>query len=345
MRLSSALFAAPLSTLVLATASAAAQDTSPPRPDGLIIKTTKEVPCSRKSQDGDRLSMLYRGTLASTGEKFDGNIESGRAFSFVLGKGRVIKGWDEGLLDMCVGEWRNLTIPPEMAYGSSGQGPIPPDSTLSMYFPGCLQISELRLTAYAVFETELLGIDGVDDVPPASSKDRPIAPVESTGNTDLIPVPNMEVPEPQGPDSGPKAQQEEDEDGDGECHLLGPFALIVQGALGALALLSLVWKRYRETPRRPLKIWWFDASKQVVGSALLHLANLFMSMLSSGSFDVKAKTKEAAGFVQDDGERKRPNPCSFYLLNLAIDVSLNHPTLLPSLPTLFAIICRATLLY
>ena len=98
----------------------------------------------------------------------------------------------------------------------------------------------------------------------------------------------------------------------GECKLLGPFALVVQAALGALALLSLVYKRWRERPQRPLKIWAFDASKQVVGSALLHVANLLMSMLSSGQLTVKADDYQA-------------NPCSFYLLNLAIDVSRKPP--------------------
>ena len=94
----------------------------------------------------------------------------------------------------------------------------------------------------------------------------------------------------------------------GECKLLGPFALFIQGALGILALLVLVFKRWRERPQRPLKIWAFDASKQVVGSALLHVANLLMSMLSSGQLTIKAGDYQA-------------NPCSFYLLNLAIDVS------------------------
>ena len=94
----------------------------------------------------------------------------------------------------------------------------------------------------------------------------------------------------------------------GECQLLGPFALFIQGALGLLALLSLVYKRWRERPQRPVKIWAFDASKQVVGSALLHVANLFMSMVSSGELKPKAGDFQA-------------NPCSFYLLNLAIDVS------------------------
>lgn len=97
----------------------------------------------------------------------------------------------------------------------------------------------------------------------------------------------------------------------GECDLLGPFALIIQAALGALALLSLVFKRWRERPQRPVKIWAFDASKQVVGSMLLHIANLLMSMLSSGQLAI---TLTNAGDYQ-------ANPCSFYLLNLAIDVS------------------------
>ena len=96
----------------------------------------------------------------------------------------------------------------------------------------------------------------------------------------------------------------------GECKLLGPFALFIQGSLGVLALLVLVFKRWRERPQRPLKIWAFDASKQVVGSALLHVANLLMSMLSSGQLTLKAGDYQA-------------NPCSFYLLNLAIDVSFH----------------------
>lgn len=110
----------------------------------------------------------------------------------------------------------------------------------------------------------------------------------------------------------------------GECSLLGPFALLVQAALGGCALLALVYKRWRERPQRPLKIWFFDVSKQVVGSALVHVANLVMSMLSSGQFSIKIEPRafDARGHYQ-------PNPCSFYLLNLAIDVSFFLSTLLP----------------
>ncbi|KAL8954023.1 MAG: hypothetical protein Q9222_000145 [Ikaeria aurantiellina] len=69
----------------------------------------------------------------------------------------------------------------------------------------------------------------------------------------------------------------------GECQLLGEASIFIQGALGGLALLSLVYKRWKERPQRPLKIWFFDVSKQVIGSVLLHIANLLMSLLSSGN--------------------------------------------------------------
>ncbi|RAH65829.1 STIMATE family protein [Aspergillus aculeatinus CBS 121060] len=105
-----------------------------------------------------------------------------------------------------------------------------------------------------------------------------------------------------------------DDEDNGECRLLGPFSLLVQAALGALALLSLVYKRWRERPQRPVKVWAFDVSKQVFGSAMLHLANLLMSMFSAGQFEIQSKYK--------------PNPCSFYLLNLGIDTTLGIPILI-----------------
>jgi hypothetical protein len=105
----------------------------------------------------------------------------------------------------------------------------------------------------------------------------------------------------------------------GECNLLGNFALLVQGFLGLLAVSSLAIKRLRESPRRPMKIWFFDVSKQVFGSVLLHLANVLMSMLSSGKFDVAA-TNPTPKYAGTNEEGDQPNPCSFYLLNLAIDV-------------------------
>lgn len=120
----------------------------------------------------------------------------------------------------------------------------------------------------------------------------------------------------------------------GTCHLLGPFAILVQGALGALALLSLVYKRWRERPQRPVKIWAFDASKQVFGTFLLHMANLIMSMFSAGEIQAQI-AKAAAKTVGAGGDEEwKPNPCSFYLLNLAIDTTLGIPVLLLMLKVL-----------
>ncbi|KFY17642.1 hypothetical protein V492_00493 [Pseudogymnoascus sp. VKM F-4246] len=113
----------------------------------------------------------------------------------------------------------------------------------------------------------------------------------------------------------------------GECELLGPFALLVQLALGGLALLALVFKRWRERPQRPVKVWAFDVSKQVVGSVLLHAANLVMSMLSSGRLSMKVEdvieARDESGSATGD-----PNPCSFYFLNLLIDTTLGIPVLI-----------------
>lgn len=106
----------------------------------------------------------------------------------------------------------------------------------------------------------------------------------------------------------------------GECQLLGPFALVVQAALGGLAMLSLVYKRWREHPRRPVNVWFFDVSKQVFGSVLVHISNIFMSMLTSGRFSIKVEPSVVERLVAR-GDDYTPNPCSFYLLNLAIDVS------------------------
>lgn len=116
----------------------------------------------------------------------------------------------------------------------------------------------------------------------------------------------------------------------GECELLGSFAILVQSALGALALLSLVFKRWRERPQRPLKIWFFDVSKQVFGSVLVHIANIFMSMLTSGRFSVQVEPAARRLAARSDDDYT-PNPCSFYLLNLAIDVSFSLRTLFPFL--------------
>ncbi|XP_065060927.1 peptidyl-prolyl cis-trans isomerase FKBP2-like [Rhopilema esculentum] len=86
--------------------------------------------CSRRSRKGDVLHMHYTGKLES-GSEFDSSIPRGEPFVFTLGAGQVIKGWDQGLLNMCEGEKRKLVIPSELGYGSHGAPPkIPGGATL-----------------------------------------------------------------------------------------------------------------------------------------------------------------------------------------------------------------------
>ncbi|XP_052839618.1 uncharacterized protein LOC128254534 isoform X3 [Drosophila gunungcola] len=94
------------------------------------VVSTPEV-CEQKSKSGDSLTMHYTGTLQADGKKFDSSFDRDQPFTFQLGAGQVIKGWDQGLLNMCVGEKRKLTIPPQLGYGDQGAGNvIPPKATL-----------------------------------------------------------------------------------------------------------------------------------------------------------------------------------------------------------------------
>jgi peptidylprolyl isomerase len=80
-------------------------------------------------QPGQNVTVHYTGTLEN-GAKFDSSLDRGEPFTFKIGVGHVIKGWDEGVMTMKVGGKRKLIIPPHLGYGSRGTGPIPPNSTL-----------------------------------------------------------------------------------------------------------------------------------------------------------------------------------------------------------------------
>lgn len=105
----------------------------------------------RAAEAGDVADVHYTGWLYdeeaadNRGSKFDSSVDRGDQFQFPLGAGRVIKGWDQGVVGMLIGEQRELTIAPDMAYGERGAGGvIPPGATL-------------------VFEIELFNLAGPAD--------------------------------------------------------------------------------------------------------------------------------------------------------------------------------------
>ena len=79
---------------------------------------------------GDTLTLDYKGALYEDGKTFDSSWSTGEPFHFIFGAGQVIDGWEQGLEGMRVGGRRELTVPPELAYGDHGQGSIPPNATL-----------------------------------------------------------------------------------------------------------------------------------------------------------------------------------------------------------------------
>lgn len=105
-----------------------------------LVKLDSKVGTGAEAVKGKRIKVHYTGTLTD-GSKFDSSVDRGEPFTFTLGAGEVIKGWDEGFAGMKVGGKRKLTIPYQMAYGEAGRPPkIPPKATL-------------------IFDVELLGVD------------------------------------------------------------------------------------------------------------------------------------------------------------------------------------------
>ncbi|CAD5189455.1 peptidyl-prolyl cis-trans isomerase FKBP15-1-like [Musa acuminata AAA Group] len=101
----------------------------------------KPESCTIQAHKGDKIKVHYRGSLTN-GEVFDSSFERGDPIEFELGSGQVIKGWDQGLLGMCVGEKRKLKIPAKLGYGAQGSPPkIPGGATL-------------------IFDTELVAVNG-----------------------------------------------------------------------------------------------------------------------------------------------------------------------------------------
>ncbi len=95
-----------------------------------LVKEDLVVGKGTAAKAGDTVKVHYTGTLLD-GTKFDSSLDRGEPFSFKLGSGSVIKGWDEGVVGMKVGGKRKLTIPADKAYGKAGRPPtIPPNSPL-----------------------------------------------------------------------------------------------------------------------------------------------------------------------------------------------------------------------
>jgi len=131
-----------ITALVVAAAMACSQTATSPTSQGVSATTTEvtmpdglkytddQVGTGTAAEKGKTVSVHYTGWLLD-GTKFDSSRDRNQPFSFPLGQGQVIKGWDEGVAGMKVGGKRTLVIPPDLGYGARGAGGvIPPNATL-----------------------------------------------------------------------------------------------------------------------------------------------------------------------------------------------------------------------
>lgn len=133
-------FVAVLALLTLAACGGDGGSTTSPSGGGNLVIEDLVVGTGATAASGDTVTVHYLGTLTN-GTKFDSSYDRGTPYSFRLGAGAVIPGFDQGVTGMKVGGKRRLTIPPSLAYGSTGSGLIPPNATI-------------------VFEVELVSIAG-----------------------------------------------------------------------------------------------------------------------------------------------------------------------------------------
>jgi FKBP-type peptidyl-prolyl cis-trans isomerase FkpA len=120
-----------LSALLLLTLAACGggNSTTTPTGGGTLVVEDLVVGTGATAVAGDTVTVNYVGTLTN-GTKFDSSYDRGQTFSFRVGAGSVIAGWDQGVPGMKVGGKRRLTIPPSLGYGNQAAGPIPANSTL-----------------------------------------------------------------------------------------------------------------------------------------------------------------------------------------------------------------------
>ncbi|KAM4688616.1 peptidyl-prolyl cis-trans isomerase FKBP14 [Discoglossus pictus] len=127
--------------VVLAAVLACASGALIPEPEVQIEVQEKPFICHRKTKYGDMMLVHFEGFLEMNGSMFHSTYQKNQQpVWFTLGIREVIKGWDRGLKDMCVGEKRKLVVPPSLGYGKEGKGKIPPESTLIFH----IKLMEIR---------------------------------------------------------------------------------------------------------------------------------------------------------------------------------------------------------